>query len=82
MPTFAAYVAAAIAEIDSILELLTDEIRKAIPDAPLNHLTTAYGIMFDKKRLLEGKTTQNNASAVVIRYEDTRDTIEHDNADD
>jgi transposase-like protein len=59
-----------IQRLEDIRHLLLDEAEKAIPDAPLNHLLTGYGILTDKQRLLTGESTDNNAVSIKIRYGD------------
>lgn len=44
-------------QLGDILQKLVDEIDQAIPGASLNQLATTFGIMFDKRRLLQGQTT-------------------------
>lgn len=52
--------------LEEMRYLLLDEAREAIPDAPLNHLLTGYGILTDKQRLLTGESTDNQAVAIRV----------------
>jgi hypothetical protein len=56
--------------LEDMRYMLLDEAKEAIPDAPLNHLLTGYGILTDKQRLLTGESTDNNAINVNIRHAD------------
>ena len=38
----------------------------AIDGAPLSQLSTSFGILFDKKRLLEGNSTDNHALKIQV----------------
>lgn len=52
--------------LDSLLDVLIDEMVKATEGAPLNHLATAFGIAVDKKQLLSGKPTAINEDTVTV----------------
>jgi len=52
--------------LEEMRYMLLDEAREAIPDAPLNHLLTGYGILTDKQRLLTGESTENAAHSISL----------------
>jgi len=47
-----------------LLEGLTPE---KVAKAPLNTLAVSYGILFDKRRLIAGKSTSNQSIAAIIK---------------
>ena len=65
-----------IAELEELRFLLLADMKESYQDAPFNHQATAYGILTDKQRLLEGKSTDNNAVQIKIGYGDA--SVEND----
>ena len=59
--------------LEDMRYMLLDEAKEAIPEAPLNHLLTGYGILTDKQRLLTGESTDNNAVNVRFEWSDADD---------
>ena len=59
-----------IERLDEIIDQMVDELPSAIPDAGLRELTTGIGTLIDKRRLLSGESTDNNAVKIQITYAD------------
>lgn len=57
-----------VARLDELIDLMVDELPSAIPDAGLRELTTGIGTLIDKRRLLTGESTDNNAVQIKITY--------------
>lgn len=45
--------------MNKVLKRLEQEIDDEEKDIPINHLTTAFGTLYDKKALMDGKSTVN-----------------------
>lgn len=55
--------------LEDLLYKMAGHMDDAVQDAPLHHLATAYGIAFDKLRLLRGESTDNNALKIQVVYD-------------
>ena len=53
-------------QIFGLLNMLADEMPGAIDGAPLSQLSTSFGILFDKYRLLTGESTSNSAIKIQV----------------
>jgi hypothetical protein len=55
--------------LENLLFKMAGAMDGAIEDAPLNQLAVAYGITFDKLRLMRGESTDNNALKIQVVYD-------------
>lgn len=57
---------------DKVIDKALDRLEKELENQesiPINNLTTVIGTLFDKKRLADGETTQNNSITIKMSNE-------------